>query len=209
MEILDIVDENGAPTGKTVERELAHREGIRHRTSHVWIASVKEGEVQLLLQRRSEDKDSHPGCLDISSAGHIPAGCSYMESALRELKEELGIEAFIEELHYVGKRRKEYKKQFHGREFHDNQVSNVYIIFKQIDIDEVEFQKSEVSEVLFMSLSSVYELVKKEENDLKKTGNIILDDRTLNKSCIALEEIEMVRNFVADHPELYVFSASH
>ena len=38
MEILDVVDETGAPTGETVERAEAHREGVRHRTSHVWIA---------------------------------------------------------------------------------------------------------------------------------------------------------------------------
>lgn len=37
MEILDIVDENGKPKGKTVEREKAHAEGIMHRTSHVWL----------------------------------------------------------------------------------------------------------------------------------------------------------------------------
>ena len=30
MEILDVVDETGAPTGETVERTEAHREGVRH-----------------------------------------------------------------------------------------------------------------------------------------------------------------------------------
>lgn len=33
MEIFDIIDENGNPTGKTVERSIAHAEGIRHRTA--------------------------------------------------------------------------------------------------------------------------------------------------------------------------------
>lgn len=37
MEILDICDELGNPTGKTVEREIAHQQGILHRTAHVWI----------------------------------------------------------------------------------------------------------------------------------------------------------------------------
>ena len=36
-EILDIVDEQGRPTGQTIPRAVAHAEGIRHRTSHVWI----------------------------------------------------------------------------------------------------------------------------------------------------------------------------
>jgi hypothetical protein len=37
MEYLDIVDENGNPTGEKVERAYAHKNGIRHRTAHVWI----------------------------------------------------------------------------------------------------------------------------------------------------------------------------
>ena len=30
MELLDVVDENGIPTGETVERSIAHTKGIRH-----------------------------------------------------------------------------------------------------------------------------------------------------------------------------------
>ncbi|MGN1182202.1 MAG: hypothetical protein ACI4SR_04275 [Faecalibacillus sp.] len=37
MEYLDIVDEKGNPTGQIIERQEAHKKGIRHRTSHVWI----------------------------------------------------------------------------------------------------------------------------------------------------------------------------
>ena len=62
MELLDIVDESGEPTGKTVERSEAHLNGIRHRTSHVWLLRRKGGELELLLQKRSDDKDSFPGC---------------------------------------------------------------------------------------------------------------------------------------------------
>ena len=42
-EYLDIVDEKGNPTGETVERSLAHGEGIRHRTAHLWLIRRKEG----------------------------------------------------------------------------------------------------------------------------------------------------------------------
>ena len=57
MEILDICDELGNPTGKTVEREIAHQQGILHRTAHVWILRKKENKIQILLQKRSEQKD--------------------------------------------------------------------------------------------------------------------------------------------------------
>ena len=51
-EYLDIVDENGIPTGETVERETAHAKGIRHRTVHLWLVRKKDGKLQVLLQRR-------------------------------------------------------------------------------------------------------------------------------------------------------------
>ena len=85
MEILDVVDERGVPTGEKVERSAAHEKGIRHRTSHVWIVRYKERRLQVLLQKRSENKDSYPGCYDISSAGHIPAGIDFVPSAAMTL----------------------------------------------------------------------------------------------------------------------------
>ena len=41
MEILDICDELGNPTGKTVERKIAHQQGILHRTE-IGRASCRE-----------------------------------------------------------------------------------------------------------------------------------------------------------------------
>ena len=58
MEYFDICDERGLPTGEVVERSVAHREGILHRTAHVWIIKKVEGRWQVLLQKRSKDKDS-------------------------------------------------------------------------------------------------------------------------------------------------------
>ena len=46
-EFLDIVDENGQPTGEIVDRETAHVRGILHRTSHVWLARRKYGKIQI------------------------------------------------------------------------------------------------------------------------------------------------------------------
>ena len=115
MELLDIVDEKGNPTGETVPREVAHREGIRHRTAHVWIFRRRGGVVQILLQKRSDNKDSDPGCYDISSAGHIPAGSDYIPSAVRELKEELGVDMNGDELIYCGQRRFRFERELYCR----------------------------------------------------------------------------------------------
>ena len=102
MEYFDVCDERGEPTGAIVDRETAHREGVRHRTAHVWIVREREGRTEILLQKRSRNKDSFPGLYDTSSAGHIPAGAEPLDSARRELREELGLCAAPEELRLLG-----------------------------------------------------------------------------------------------------------
>ena len=152
MEIFDIIDESGRPTGKTVDRETAHAEGILHRTAHVWLLRRRGDRTEVLLQKRSRNKDSHPGCYDISSAGHIPAGVDFVPSALRELKEELGVDASAEELVCCGRRRIFHRDVFYGRDFVDNQVSNIYCMWKDIEPEQMTLQKEEVEEVIWMDL---------------------------------------------------------
>lgn len=155
MEYFDIVDENGLPTGETVSREEAHRKGVPHRTSHVWIIRPSRHGYEILLQKRSEAKDSYPGMFDTSSAGHIPAGDEPLPSALRELEEELGIKAEPEQLIFAGTFRIRYEKEFHGRMFRDNEFANVYVYDGAIG--ELKLQKSEVSEVRWFALDEVWD----------------------------------------------------
>lgn len=65
-----------------------HRDGDWHRSVHVWLS---DGAGNLLLQQRSEHKDTFPWRWDVSCAGHITAGDTSVESAVRELQEELGL----------------------------------------------------------------------------------------------------------------------
>ena len=147
MEILDICDEKGIPTGETVSRDDAHRDGVLHRTAHVWIVRKKAGGYDILLQKRSMEKESFPGLYDTSSAGHIPAGEEPVPSALRELQEELGIAAKPEELSFAGMFRTQYEKEFHGNMFRDNEVTWVYVYEEPVEISALSLQASEVDEV--------------------------------------------------------------
>ena len=56
MEILDICDELGNPTGKTVERKIAHQQGILHRTAHVWILRKKENKYKYYYKKEVNKK---------------------------------------------------------------------------------------------------------------------------------------------------------
>ncbi len=155
MEIFDVVDENGIPTGEVVDRKKAHREGIRHRTAHVWIIRKTDTGVQVLLQKRSENKDSFPGQYDTSSAGHIPAGDEPVESAIRELKEELGIDAVPEQLKYAGSFHVQYEEEFHGEMFRDNEYANVFVYDEEVDISSLILQEEEVERVDWFDISEL------------------------------------------------------
>lgn len=151
LELFDILNEDGSKTGIVKERGVAHREGALHGTVHIWI--VRENEksgYDVLLQKRSANKDSHPGCYDISSAGHISAGDEIMESALRELWEELGLSVQPEQLELFGTTHVKFEKTFYGKRFRDNEISSDFVYRQPVDIDKLNLQESEVSEVRWM-----------------------------------------------------------
>ena len=180
MEYLDIVDEKGEPIGETVDRETAHSKGIRHRTAHLWLLRERDDKVQILLQKRAECKESYPGCYDISSAGHIPAGVDYVSSALRELFEELGLTASSDELIPIGMRTIISDDFFFGKEFHDRQVSKVFVLWKDADESIMTLQESEVDAVMWIDFVECLEKVI--NNDFKH--------------CIMLEELLMIKEYL-------------
>lgn len=156
MEIFDIVDENGIPTGETIQRTVAHDKGIRHRTAHIWIVRNTDNGCEVLLQQRSYNKDSFPGRYDTSSAGHIRAGDEPLDSALRELGEELGIKAEPAALTYIGKFPIQYEKEFFGKPFRDCEVAFVYLYTEPVDINALTLQAEEVESVKWFAIDEVY-----------------------------------------------------
>ncbi len=87
------------PIGESKERSKVHADGDWHRSVQVWIVQQDSTsrKVRVLLQRRSTYKDTHPNLLDVSCAGHVNAGDDVMQTALRELKEELGGNGLFDE----------------------------------------------------------------------------------------------------------------
>ncbi len=97
LELLDILDDTGLPTGEQKTRLDIHKEGLWHRSIHLWI--VKEDRY-VLLQRRSMLKDLEGGKIDVSVGGHFAAGESFVD-VLREAEEEVGLSVSPVDLHYL------------------------------------------------------------------------------------------------------------
>lgn len=160
LEYSDILDENGNKTGKTKLRSEVHRDGDWHKAVHIWIIN-NNGDV--LLQRRCATKDSNPNMLDISSAGHLSAGDDSLTGALRELKEELNLDINPEDLHFIKtlKRTSKYTATFINNEFDD-----LYILRTNKKIDDMKFQKEEISEIMYVPYKKFKKMVKNKQSDL-------------------------------------------
>jgi isopentenyldiphosphate isomerase len=147
-ELLDVLDGLGRPAGEVVWKSEAHRRGLWHRCFHCWIFGVDGGEPYLLVQRRAATKDTWPGRLDVTAAGHLRSGEEPLRGGLRELEEELGLRVEPGKLIPLGTRRIE--QDIPGgcdREFHD-----VFLLFDPTPPQELRLQEGEVDAVLRVRL---------------------------------------------------------
>ena len=87
-EIFDVVNERDEVIGRAPRKEV-HARKLRHRAVHVLVFNAR-GEV--FLQKRSMLKDTAKGKWDSSSSGHLDSGEDYDACAVRELREEIGLD---------------------------------------------------------------------------------------------------------------------
>lgn len=142
VELLDVLTVDGQPTGRTAPKDLVHREGLWHRTAHVWIVNSNGS---LLLQRRGPQMETHPNHWDISSAGHLSAGESARQGARRELGEELGFEVDPDALEHLGTVRSEGVHR--GGSYINREYQEVYLIVRDVRPEMMTLQASEVSQL--------------------------------------------------------------
>lgn len=146
-EMIDICNEYGAPTGMARPRTEVHALGLWHRTVHVWIL---DHAGKALLQQRSLRKENHPGLWDISSAGHIDAGESSLQAALREVSEELGLALEAGCLVKIGENADEQillEGAYIDREFHDIYVAHI----APVQLEQIRFRDGEVQAIRWLT----------------------------------------------------------
>jgi isopentenyldiphosphate isomerase len=102
-ERFDMVRADGAPTGRVKSRAAVHRDGDWHRSLHVWVTGAGDDGPFLLFQQRSARKDTWPNRLDATVGGHFRAG-ETLTDALREVEEEIGVDAPLSSLRPLGVR---------------------------------------------------------------------------------------------------------
>lgn len=139
-----------------VPRSQMRDEDLLHRASYVIILNSKK---QLLVQKRSLEKDLYPGYYDPTTGGVIRADESYEENARRELNEELGIEEV--HLHFIG-----------DFLFQDDNISVWGRVFYIEYNGDVQFNDGEVIEVDFVEVCNLNEWLSKRQ--VMPDGKLVL-----------------------------------
>ncbi len=161
-EILDIYDELHHKIG-TKERSAVHHDGDWHKVFHCWVAyRDASGRDWMVLQRRGPDTEVFPNFLDIAAAGHYQAG-ETMRDGVREIEEELGIEASFDDLIPLGIR----IGIAHYKDLIDRQFADVFLLIHAQDISTYAYQKEELAGLIALPIDEGLELCAGERNTLE------------------------------------------
>ncbi|MFL0354538.1 NUDIX domain-containing protein [Xanthomarina sp. GH4-25] len=167
-ELIDIVTKTGKPTGKTALKSEIHKKGHYHNTAHVWFYT-KAG--QILLAQRASSKTICPLLWDVSVAGHVDAGETIKQAAIRETLEEIGLVVTESNLQKIG-----VFPCFQSYDFGiiDNEFHHTYIIELKVTLNQLKPQLDEVEALKLISVQEFEELLTFSENN----NHLIPSNRT-------------------------------
>jgi isopentenyldiphosphate isomerase len=138
-EIFPVIDDTGVIIASATRAECHSGSKILHPVVHLHLFN-KAGEI--LLQKRSSNKDIQAGKWDTSVGGHVDYGESIEEALLREVKEELGITSFTPE--------------FTGSYIFESEIEKEMIYaYKTIYEGAIYFNPDEIDEVRFWSQKEI------------------------------------------------------
>ena len=152
-ELIDICDENNSLLKIQKMKSEAHRNGLWHRASHVWVYNSK-GEI--LLQLRAKEKPLYPDVWDLSAGGHVSAGEDPITSGLREIEEEIGLKIKKEDLIFFMIR----KNKAIFRDIINNEFYYVYFFKWDGDASQLKLQEEEVQKIQFIPIDEVEKALK-------------------------------------------------
>lgn len=145
-ELWDVYDAEGKLTGKTHLRAVPLKPDEYHLCVHVWTQNSKG---EFLLTKRSENK-SMPGLWE-STGGSVTAGEDSFSAALREVREETGLELEPS----AGK----FLFRYSGVSFH----CDVWLFRQDFELSEVRLLEGETCAAMAADKAKILELLEKDE----------------------------------------------
>lgn len=154
MELLEYYDKENIHKLGIEERSIIHKKGLWHREVAIWVINQKN---EILLQKRSPFVKRAPNKYYVC-AGHININEEPEHGAARELLEEIGLSININELQLIGI----YKNE----NIDNNHYKYTYLIRITKDITDYVLQKEEVTEVKYIAIEDLENMLEKENPDL-------------------------------------------
>jgi isopentenyldiphosphate isomerase len=150
-ELLDVFDEVGRPTGRSLQRSAVHRDGHWHQVFHCLVVAERSTGPVVVLQRRSRRVRAFPGLLDVSVAGHLVSGERPADGA-REAREELGLDVDPERLVPLGVRITMFSS---GEGRLDRELTHVFLVRDDTPLAEYEPDPVDVDDVVEVAPSDL------------------------------------------------------
>ncbi len=147
MEIIDLYNGKREKLNKTCLRTEEPEDGEYKLSVHIWFLN-SNGE--LLIQKRNENLKRNPGKWAFTG-GAVDSKETSMDGAIREAKEELGIDINTNKIELL----LSFKRE---RGFVD-----VWLVKDDFDISDLTLQKSEVSEIKWISIKELKHLIDSEQ----------------------------------------------
>ncbi len=148
VELLNVYTEDNEIQIGIADREVVHYFNLWHREIACWILNEKN---EILLQRRSSIKKQQPNMLAVTT-GHVDLNESPIEATLREVKEELGIDDLEQkELIFIDTFKAKNPNNYHYK--------YVYFLKTKKNLDDFIMQRTEVNELLFVSLEKLKKMI--------------------------------------------------
>jgi isopentenyldiphosphate isomerase len=178
-EYVDVIDKNDNELGIKKLKSVVYREGDWHRGAHLWI--VKDGKI--LLQKRASGKEFFPNCFDVACGGHVSSGENFIDTLVREVKEELGLNIDKEKIIFLDKRNQISKDEKKG--LISKEVLGVFLYLLEEPLENLVLQEEEVSEVRLFEIDELKYL-------LKNRPEMFVEDREY-----FLETIDKIEKFLS------------
>ena len=170
MELWNIYDQYRHLTDRIHKRGEDMKAGDYHIVVHVWIVN-EDG--QFLIQRRQPWKKGWANMWDCSAAGSAILGDNSEQAAIREAKEELGIDLDIE------KGERLFTVRF-PRGFDD-----IWLVRQNIALEELHLQEEEVADAKWASEAEIREMAENGEFIPFNYFDLLFE---MANSCIALKK---------------------
>ena len=182
-ESLTVYNQQNQPKGK-VEREEAIKKGLLIEGVQLWIINPET--KQVLMQKRSKNKKSNPGKIDVSVSGHVKPHETATQAMLRETSEEIGLKDVQQ---VCSKMQKFAENQIDLRKYgrQGNYSMTFFLLFSKESLESYTKDDEEVEELFFMDYEELKRRVREEDSEMlipksEKTEAIfsILDDKIKN-----------------------------